>query len=88
MGGMIADAFMFRGNTAPEEQFTKIKDLIIAGPLRPYVSRPDSAPVLVPIDETGYFVVICPGCFRSSSVEAQERPTELRELECPFCGAT
>ncbi len=85
MGGVIADAFFSKGQYSPEELFTKINDLINAGPLRPHVSKPDSAPVWIPVDEKGYFVVTCPGCLRSSSVEARESPTELRELECPFC---
>ncbi len=85
--GIIADAFLFKGQYSPEELFSKIRVLIEAGPIRPYISKSDGAPVWVPVSETGYFVVTCPGCLRSTSIEAEDSPTELRELECPFCGS-
>ena|SRR5579871_3022071 len=86
MGGVIADAFFFKGQYHPEELFTKISDMLNAGPIRPYAQRPDYTPIWVPVNEQGYFVVTCPACLRSSSVEAKESVTELRESECPFCG--
>lgn len=88
LGGVIADAFFFKGQYKPEELFTKIRVLVEAGPVRPYVSKQDGAPVWIPVNETGYFVVTCPSCLRSSSIEAKDSPTEFRELECPFCRST
>jgi hypothetical protein len=85
LGGVIADAFFFKGEYKPDELFTKIRVLIESGPIRPYVPRPDRAPVWIPVNDTGYFVVTCPDCLRSSSVQAEDSLTELRELECPFC---
>ncbi len=88
LGGLIADAFLFKGQYHPEELFSKIRTLIEAGPIRPYIPKPDRAPVWVPVNETGYFIVTCPDCLRSSSVAAEESTTELRELPCPFCDTT
>ncbi len=85
-GGIIADAFFFKGQYSPEELFSKIRALIEAGPIRPSIPKSDGAPLWIPINESGYFVVTCPACLRSSSIEAIDSPTELRELECPFCG--
>ena len=85
LGGVIADAFFFKGQYSPEELFTRIRVLIEAGPVRPYIAKSDGAPVWVPVSDTGYFVVTCPGCLRSSSVEAESSPTELREMECSYC---
>jgi len=85
LGGVIADAFFFKGQYSPEELFVKIRELIEAGPIRPYTSRGDRAPIWVPIDEKGYFVVTCPACLRSSSIQAEESLTELREVQCTFC---
>lgn len=85
LGGVIADAFLFKGQYHREELFTKVRDMLEAGPIRPYVPSPDHAPIWVPVNEQGYFVVTCPGCLRSSSLEAKESVTELRESECPFC---
>lgn len=84
-GGIIADAFFFKGQYSPEELFTKINVLIEAGPIRPSITKSDGVPTWVPVNDRGYFVVTCPACLRSSSVEAENSPTELRELECPFC---
>jgi CheY-like chemotaxis protein len=86
LGGVIADAFFFKGQYSPEELFSKIRQLIEAGPIRPYVPNPDGAPIWVPVNDKGYFVVTCTACLRSSSIEAEESPAELREVECPFCG--
>ncbi len=86
-GGIIADAFFFKGQYRPEELFIKIRALIEAGPLRASIAKSDGAPLWIPVNESGYFVVTCPGCLRSSSIEATDSPTELRSLECPFCGS-
>ena len=85
-GGVIADAFFFKGQYRPEELLAKICMLIENGSIRPSVPKSDGAPLWIPVNESGYFVVTCTGCFRSSSIEAKDSATELRELECPFCG--
>ena len=86
-GGVIADAFFFKGQYSPEELFAKIRMLIEGGSIRPSVAKSDGAPLWIPINDSGYFVVTCTACLRSSSIEATDSPTELRELECPFCGS-
>ncbi len=86
-GGVIADAFFSKGQYSPEELFTKIRVLLEAGSIRASIPKSDGAPLWIPVNESGYFVVTCPGCLRSSSIEAKDSPTELRELECPFCGS-
>ena len=85
LGGVIADVFFFKGQYHPDELFNRIHALIHAGPIRTYISKSNGAPIWVPVSDQGYFVVTCPDCLRSSSIEAQESPTELRELSCPFC---
>lgn len=87
LGGVIADAFFFKGHYSPEELFAKIRSLLEAGPIRPYASKPDRAPLWVPVNDNGYFVVTCTSCLRSSSIEAEDSSTELRELECPYCAS-
>src|SRR5581483_11530077 len=74
LGGVMADAFFFKGQYRPEELFDKIRDLIEVGPIRAYVPRSDHAPVWVPVNDIGYFVVTCPGCVRSSSISAEDSP--------------
>src|SRR5690242_19608311 len=88
LGGVIADASFFKGQYRPEELFDTIRDLIEVDPVRAYVPRPDRAPIWVPVNATGYFVVTCPTCMRSSSISAEDSAHELRELVCPFCDTT
>ncbi len=57
--GLIADAFFTKGQYSPEEMFRKIGDLIQQAPLRPQMGKRDTAPVWIPRNETGYFVVTC-----------------------------
>jgi CheY-like chemotaxis protein len=85
LGGVIADAFFSKGQYSPEELFTKIRELVEAGPIRQNIPNPDRAPIWVPVNDKGYFVVTCPRCLRSSSIEAEESLTEFRELQCDFC---
>lgn len=54
LGGVIADAFFFKGHYGPEELFDKIRSLLEAGPIRPYVPKPDRAPLWVPVNDKGY----------------------------------
>ena len=88
--GLIADAFLTKGQYPPEELFRKIADLIEQSPLRPNVAKPDRAPVWIPRTDTGYFVVTCTDCLRSFSVpdEPPEHSSEVRSTACTFCGTT
>ena len=56
---MIADAFFYKGDYAPDELFTKIADLLERSPLRPHLARPERAPLWIPLNTEGYFVVTC-----------------------------
>lgn len=85
--GLIADAFFSKGHYNHEDLFAKITDLLEQAPIRPVIAKPDKAPVWVPRSSTGYFVVTCPNCLRSFSVE-DKNGKEYRETECVFCGST
>lgn len=85
---LIADAFFSKGRYTPEELFTKIAELIAQSPLRPNTAKPDRAPVWIPRNNTGYFVITCTDCLRSFSVpdELFNRRSELCSTTCTFCG--
>jgi CheY-like chemotaxis protein len=83
--GLIADAFFYKGDYAPDELFTKIGELLERSPLRPHLARPERAPVWIPINTDGYFVVTCTQCLRSSPVEDEQHSPELRETTCIYC---
>lgn len=86
--GLIADHYFSKGSYAPEDLFRRIAELLASGPLRPNLSRPDRAPVWIPRNATGYFVVTCTDCLRSFSVPAEPSNKELREAKCIFCDST
>ena len=88
--GLIADAFFVKTQYTPEELFHRIAELIEQSPIRPHLAKPDRAPVWVPLNDQGYFVVTCTDCLRSFSVPEDELPqrSEIRETPCTFCGVT
>jgi CheY-like chemotaxis protein len=88
--GLIADAFFIKAQYGPEELFRKIAELIQQSPLRPHSAKPDRAPVWIPRNEQGYFVVTCTECLRSFSVLEEEinGRSEVRETTCTFCQST
>jgi CheY-like chemotaxis protein len=83
--GLIADAFFYKGDYAPDQLFTKIGELLERSPLRPHLARPERAPVWIPLNTDGYFVVTCTQCLRSSPVEDEHDSPELRETTCIYC---
>jgi predicted Zn finger-like uncharacterized protein len=83
--GVLADAFFTKGAYSPEELFNKITELLHQSPLRTVVAKTDKAPVWIPKKSTGYFIVTCPECLRSFSVDDQQSGEEIGEAECEFC---
>lgn len=83
--GLIADAFFTKGQHTPEEMFQKIAELIEHSPMRPHIAKPDKAPVWIPKDDAGYFVITCTECLRSFSIPAEETHSEVHEAHCIFC---
>jgi len=85
--GVIADVFFSKAQYTVEELFTKIVGLLEQSPLRPFLSKPERAPVWIPRSDSGYFVVTCTECLRSFSIPDDHPTTELRETRCFFCDA-
>ena len=85
--GLLADAFFTKGQYTPEQLFMKIAALLEQTPLRPHVTKPDTAPVWVPKSDTGYIVLTCPECLRSFSILSDGSSAEPQQAECIFCTA-
>ena len=85
--GVIADAFLSKASYKPQELFNKIADLLRDSPLRRHVAEPDRAPVWIPRNERGYFVLTCCECLRSFSVPEEHAGDDIREASCIFCEA-
>ena len=86
--GLIADHYFSKAHYAREDLFRRIGELLAGGSLRPNQSRPDRAPVWIPRNASGYFVVTCTDCLRSFSEPAEPSKKELRETKCTFCDST
>lgn len=84
-GGVIADAFLAKGQFTPEELFQNIARLIAAGPIRASVPTPGRAPVWIPLNADRYFILSCPECLRSFPVPADEASNDLRNAHCLYC---
>lgn len=83
--GLIADAFFSKAQYSPNQLFAKISELIDQASIRPHLARPDKAPVWIPRNDSGYFVVTCTDCLRSFSVSEEEAGSELHKTTCVFC---
>ncbi len=86
--GVLSDAFFSKASYTPEELFVKIAELLKASPIRPNTAKAEFAPVWVPKNAEGYFVLTCPECLRSFSVAADKVDDELRSVNCVFCNTT
>jgi hypothetical protein len=82
--GLIADAFFSKGQYNPAILFEKILELLEQAPIRPNIAKSDKAPIWVPRNSAGYFVVTCPICLRSFPVE-DKNGKEYREAQCIHC---
>jgi CheY-like chemotaxis protein len=84
--GLIADHFFSKGDYTPADLFVRIAGLLEQSPLRPNITKPDRAPVWIPRNAEGYFVVTCTDCLRSFSIPAGEAGQEVHGTKCLFCG--
>jgi CheY-like chemotaxis protein len=81
--GVLADAFLSKGEYSPEQLLRKIRQLLDQPPIR---SKHELAPLWIPRTTTGYHVLTCTECLRSFQVPDQPVDGKLREDECIFCG--
>ncbi|PYV52074.1 MAG: hypothetical protein DMG92_02210 [Acidobacteria bacterium] len=85
--GLIADAFFSKGEYSPEDLFARIVELLEQAPIRANMVKSDKAPVWVPKNSAGYFIVTCPNCLRSFPVE-DKHGKQHRETHCLHCDST
>jgi CheY-like chemotaxis protein len=83
--GLLADAFFSKGQYKPDQLAAKIAELIERSPLRAQLSKADKAPIWIPINDRGYFVLTCTECPRSFSLPHTDSDGPMAEAECPFC---
>lgn len=84
--GVIADRFVGKGPNTVFELVEAALGLIREAPLRSSPAKPEMAPVWVPRSASGYVVVTCPECLRSSSVGRSHVGTG--SVPCVACNAS
>lgn len=85
--GLIADAFLPKGGQSPEQTLGMIAALLKRSPLRGSLAKPEQAPLWIPLNAEGTFLVTCTECLRSFPVEDRPSSTVLREADCVYCGS-
>ena len=84
--GILADAFLQKGNYTIKELSHEVGKLLAASPLRSEGKKGDIAPLFVPRDKAGYLIITCPKCLRPNRLEAMSLNGGLHETTCQSCG--
>jgi CheY-like chemotaxis protein len=84
--GILADAFLQKGNYTIKELSQHVGNLLAASPLRSEKRKTDVAPLFVPRDSAGYLMITCPKCLRPNKLEAMSLNGGLHQTTCQTCG--
>jgi hypothetical protein len=84
--GVLADAFLQKGNYAINELCREVGKLLDASPLRSEKRKSDVAPLFVPRDSAGYLIITCPKCLRPNKLEAMSLNRGFHQTTCQTCG--
>ena len=84
--GILADAFLQKGNYTIKELSHEVGKLLAASPLRSEEKKGDIAPLFVPRDKAGCLIITCPKCLRPNRLEAMSLNGGLHQTTCQSCG--
>jgi len=84
--GILADAFLQKGNYTINELHQQVGKLLAASPIRSEKRKSDAAPLFVPRDTAGYLIITCPKCLRPNKLEAINLNGGLHQTRCQTCG--
>ncbi len=84
--GILADAFLQKGNYTIKELSQQVEKLLAASPLRSEKRKSDVAPLFVPRDSAGYLIITCPKCLRPNKLQAMSLNGGLHQTTCQSCG--
>jgi CheY-like chemotaxis protein len=84
--GVLADAFLQKGQYTIQELFQEIAGLLAASPIRSEGEKRDIAPLFVPRDNAGYLIITCPTCLRPNRLEAMNLNGGVHQTMCQSCG--
>jgi CheY-like chemotaxis protein len=84
--GILADAFLRKGNYTIKELSQQVGKLLTASPLRSEGKKSDIAPLFVLRDSAGYLMITCPKCLRPERLAAMSLNGGLHQTTCQTCG--
>lgn len=86
--GVLADTFVGKGENGDFELVEAVRELLSELPIRSPHAKSEIAPAWIPRTATGYVVITCPECLRSSSVRTHDVRVEVvLASSCLHCGA-
>lgn len=86
--GLLADAFVEKGDYGPERLFRKILELLGKSPLRTSRAKPAFAPIWIArMEGAGQALLTCTACLRSSPVVLVGLADGIHQHLCPSCGS-
>jgi CheY-like chemotaxis protein len=83
--GLLADAFLLKGQYEVPAFLTRVAELLAKPPVRPFPGTRNVAPVWVPLRGGGGVIVTCPKCLRSADLEASALQCGPNQAACAFC---
>ena len=83
--GVLADAFLQKGQYTIKKLFQEIAGLLAASPIRSEREKSDIAPLFVPGDKAGYLIITCPKCLRPNRLEAMSLNGGIHQTICQSC---
>jgi CheY-like chemotaxis protein len=83
--GILADAFVQKGNYTIRELSDQVGKLLAASPLRPETKKSELAPLFVARDSVGYLIITCPKCLRLSKLQAMSLNGGIHQTICGSC---
>jgi CheY-like chemotaxis protein len=86
--GVLADRFIRDEENFDFELVEAVHELLPELPIRAALAKPELAPTWIPRSSTGYVVITCPSCLRSSTVRTGELQTGVAATSsCIHCHA-
>ena len=83
--GLLADAFLVKGQYAVPDFLNRVRELLAKPPARPFPGAKVIAPIWVPLRGSGEVIVTCPKCLRSADIDAEALRVGRNQATCEFC---
>ena len=84
--GILADAFLQKGNYTIKDLSRHVAKLLAASPVRSERKKSEITPLFVPRDSAGYLIITCPTCLRPTKLQAMSLNGGLHQTTCQSCG--